>query len=153
MGHLAFDVLQKIFSLLSLPLSNKTPSLLCNAYPINKSHKRSFGLTSLSSSRPLELLFSDIWTSPVLSFDGYKYYLIIIDHFTRYILYYPLKKKSQVAETFIRFKTLVENRFNTHITSFSDNGGEFTALTPFLSQHGISHLTSPPHTPEYNDIS
>uniref|UniRef100_A0A1J3HVA2 Retrovirus-related Pol polyprotein from transposon TNT 1-94 n=2 Tax=Noccaea caerulescens TaxID=107243 RepID=A0A1J3HVA2_NOCCA len=52
------------------------------------------------------------------------------------------------------FKALVENRFQTKITTlYSDNGGEFVALRQFLSTHGISHLTSPPHTPEHNGIS
>lgn len=33
---------------------------------------------------------------------------------------------------------------------FSDNGGEFIALRPFLATKGITHLTTPPHTPEHN---
>ncbi|RVW20121.1 Retrovirus-related Pol polyprotein from transposon RE2 [Vitis vinifera] len=33
-----------------------------------------------------------------------------------------------------------------------DNGGEYQALDNFLSTNGIYHLTTPPHTPEHNDI-
>lgn len=67
---------------------------------------------------------------------------------------YPLKQKSQVRETFIAFKALVEKRFNSKIrTLYSDNGGEFVGLRSFLIANGISHLTSPPHTPEHNGIS
>lgn len=48
----------------------------------------------------------------------------------------------------------MENRFQAKIgTLYSDNGGEFVALRLFLTAHGISHLTSPPHTPEHNGIS
>lgn len=36
---------------------------------------------------------------------------------------------------------------------FSDNEGEYTSLTTFFNQHCITHLTSPPHTPEHNGIS
>lgn len=36
---------------------------------------------------------------------------------------------------------------------YSDNGGEFVALRSYLSEHGISHFTSPPHTPEHNGIA
>lgn len=36
---------------------------------------------------------------------------------------------------------------------YSDNGGEFFALKQFLSNHGISYLTSPPHTPEHNGMA
>ncbi|CAA7017709.1 unnamed protein product [Microthlaspi erraticum] len=38
-------------------------------------------------------------------------------------------------------------------TLYSDNGGEFIALRSFLSDNGISHFTSPPHTPEHNGIA
>lgn len=67
---------------------------------------------------------------------------------------YPLTAKSQVKELFIRFKPLVETRFQTKIQNlYSDNGGEYLALRSYLASHGISHLTTPPHTPEHNGLS
>lgn len=114
----------------------------------------SFCETTISSTRPLQYLFTDLWISPVTSIDNYKYYLIIVDQFSRYIWFYPLKLKSQVRETFIRFTNLVENRFQTKVgTLFSDNGGEFLALRDFLASKGITHLTSPPQTPEHNGLA
>lgn len=111
-------------------------------------------LKHISSTRPLQCLFTDLWTSSIVSVDNYKHYLIIVDHFTRYSWFYPLKLKSHVKETFIAFKSLTENKFQTKIgTLFSNNGGEFIALRSFLSQSGISHLTTPPHTPEHNGLS
>jgi len=81
------------------------------------------------SHNPLELIFSDVWTSPLYSLDAFKYYVIFVDHFTKYIWFYPLRKKSEVKPTFIRFKALVENYFKTKImTIYSDNGGEYIAL-------------------------
>ena len=38
-------------------------------------------------------------------------------------------------------------------TLYSDNGGEYQALSSLLMVNGISHLTSPPHTPEHNGYS
>jgi transposase InsO family protein len=65
-----------------------------------------------------------------------------------------LQRKSDVKPTFIRFKAIIENYFKHKIITFySDNGGEFTALKDFFQIHGISHHTSPPHTPEHNGIS
>ncbi|KAL4574289.1 hypothetical protein LXL04_021117 [Taraxacum kok-saghyz] len=53
--------------------------------------------------------------------------------------------------TFIRFQYLVKNYFQTKIKQFfSDNGGEYIKLSPHLASCGITHLTSPPHTPEHN---
>jgi len=36
---------------------------------------------------------------------------------------------------------------------YSDNGGDYVALTSLLALHGISHLTSPPCTLEHNGFS
>uniref|UniRef100_A0A2N9I718 Integrase catalytic domain-containing protein n=1 Tax=Fagus sylvatica TaxID=28930 RepID=A0A2N9I718_FAGSY len=52
------------------------------------------------------------------------------------------------------FSSIVEKHFNSTIkTLYSDNGGEYISLTDFLSTNGISHLTTPPHTPEHNGYS
>jgi len=52
------------------------------------------------------------------------------------------------------FKSLVKNQLNTKIKTFySDNGGEYIKLRSFLQTHGITHLTTPPYTPEHNGFS
>jgi hypothetical protein len=62
-----------------------------------------------------------------------------------------MKCKSDVFSIFVQFKSIVEKKFNLPIVSlFSDNGGEFIKLKSFLANNGISHLTTPPHTPEVN---
>lgn len=64
-----------------------------------------------------------------------------------------MKHKSDVAKLFPPFKALVEKYFQHPIISlFSDNGGEYQSLLPLLQTHGISHYTTPPHTPEQNAI-
>lgn len=62
-----------------------------------------------------------------------------------------MKRKSDSLAIFTRFKSLVEKYFKTKIYQlFSDNGGEYLKLRPLLSACGITHLTSPPHTPQHN---
>ncbi|KAG7543090.1 Ribonuclease H-like superfamily [Arabidopsis thaliana x Arabidopsis arenosa] len=155
LGHPSLPVLKAVVSQFHLPLSNSiSKQFPCSDCFINKSHKLPFYTNTIVSSQPLEYLYSDVWTSPCVSLDNYKYYLVIVDHFTRYTWLYPLKQKSQVKDVFVVFKALVENRFSSRIrTLYSDNGGEFVALRSFLASHGISHLTSPPHTPEHNGIA
>ena len=155
LGHPAASILQTMLSTFHLPLSSKAlKNKPCNACSINKMHKLPFSVSTLISTSPLEVVFSDVWTSPLLSIDNFKYYVIFVDRFTRYTWLYPLQRKSQVSEVFQRFKVLVENRFQSKIkTLYTDNGGEYIALTAFLAANGISHYTSPPHTPEHNGIS
>lgn len=149
LGHPSSKIFKSILSKFSLPISDSVSNnFSCFDFLSNKSHKLSFAQTSISSTRPLEYLYTDLWTSPVVSNDKYKHYLLMVDHFTRYSWFYPLQLKSHVKETFIRFKSLTENKFQTKIgTLFSDNGGEFIALRSFLSESGITYLTTPPpHT-------
>ncbi|CAB80958.1 retrotransposon like protein [Arabidopsis thaliana] len=155
LGHPSSSILNTLISKFSLPVSvSASNKLACSDCFINKSHKLPFSISSIKSTSPLEYIFSDVWMSPILSPDNYKYYLVLVDHHTRYTWLYPLQQKSQVKSTFIAFKALVENRFQAKIrTLYSDNGGEFIALREFLVSNGISHLTSPPHTPEHNGLS
>ncbi|CAA7017944.1 unnamed protein product [Microthlaspi erraticum] len=155
LGHPSLSILKNIISKFSLPFSQSpTSTQLCTDCAINKSHKLPFSQTSIVSTRPLQYIFTDVWTSPILSFDNFKYYLVLVDHYTRYTWIYPLKTKSQVKEIFLPFKALVENHFHTKIgTLYSDNGGEFIALRLLLASAGITHLTSPPHTLEHNGVS
>lgn len=91
-----------------------------------------------------------IYGLPLSSHDGYKYYVIFIDHFSKYTWLYPLKFKSDTKASFIKFKALVEKYFQKPIiTLYSDNEGEYDALNTYLSIDGISRLTSSPHTPQH----
>lgn len=113
-----------------------------------------FSQSTIISHRPLEYIYTDVWSSPIFSLENFKYYILFIDHFTRYTWLFPFKQKYDVKQTLINFKSLVENRFQARIsTLFSDNGGEYIALCGFLATNGISHLTSLPHTPEHNGLS
>ena len=90
LGHPSLSVLKSVVSSSMLSDSNSLSSFHCVDYSINKSHKLPFSNTSsLKTTKPLELVYSDVWTSPLLSIDGFKYYVIFVDHFTHYIWFYP----------------------------------------------------------------
>lgn len=56
-------------------------------------------------------MYSDVWTSPIKSIDNFKYYVFFVDHFTHYIWYYSFRHKSDAKHIFIRWKVLLEKRF------------------------------------------
>lgn len=152
LGHPSPPILHHIVSRFALPTTMS--SLLCNSCSINKSHKLPFYNTSIVFSKPLEIIFTDVWTAPTYSVDGFKYYVLFVDHFTRYMWLYPIKTKSQVLQIFQAFKALVENRFEQKIKIlYSDNGGEYVGLRSYLAANGITHYTTPTHTPEHNGIA
>lgn len=95
-----------------------------------------FYLSSSRSSIAFEIIHADLWTSPVLSFTGFKYFLVLLDDFAHYVWTFTLRHKSDITNVFISFCTLVKTQFNVHVKTLQcDNGGEFQncALTSFLS--------------------
>lgn len=133
LGHHSSKIVRHLDASSATPLSfTYVSNFHCNSCQINKYHKLPFHDSTITSSFPLELLFSNVWTSPIISDDGFKYYVIFVDHFTKYIWFYPLKCKCDVLDTFSQFKALVENRFNKKIISlYTDNWGNLLLLHHF----------------------
>lgn len=89
----------------------------------------------------------------IQSIDGYHYYVIFVDHYTRFSWIFLLKRKSEVVDIFKTFRSFVEKQFNNVILTLNlDNGDECLTLKSYLANNGIKHLTTPPHTPENNEI-
>lgn len=84
----------------------------------------------------------------------FLYYVIFIYHYSKYVWLYPMKNKYNVSLIFPVFKSIVEKRLKSSIiTLYFDNGGKYIKLLSFLQKHDITHLTTPPYTPEHNGLS
>lgn len=69
-----------------------------------------------NATGPFQIIHTNVWgPSSTLSMDGYRYYLVIVDDYTRYTWIIPLKVKSEVASILIQFITFVERQFATNI--------------------------------------
>ena len=155
LGHPSIKVFKHIVSLMGLSSQiTFDSSVHCASCSINKSHKLPFGPNSFVTTKPLQLVYSDVWGPVQKSVDNFQYYVLFVDFHTKYVWLYPIKRKSDVAQLFPQFKTLVEKFLQTPLISlFTDNGGEYQGLSSYLKTHGISHYTTPPHTPEQNGIA
>ena len=125
----------------------------CNACKCYKLHKIPFYVSTWTSHVPLELIYLDVWgSSSIQSFDGFCYYVVFIDHITKYLWLFPTKFKLDVLTVFKKFKLVVEKYFQKPIMSYG--GGEFiTVKKNKIESHGISHFIMPPYTPEHNGFS
>ena len=113
----------------------------------NKSLKLPFSQSSIVSSAPLQIIFYDVWISPIQLIDNFKYYVVFVDHFSYYIWLYPLKRKSDVSLIYLASNHLLKFSSNKKLLLFSRIMGVNTQVCPpFIATHGISHHTSPPHT-------
>jgi hypothetical protein len=111
-----------------------------------------FGSSSSLSSFLLQLLFLDVWgPTALLSIDNKRYYLSIVDDFSKYTWCFPLFNKLDVSKSFLQFKLIVEKHFGFQIWSVqSDNEGEFQPLKTVFHSMSISYRLSCPHTHHQN---
>jgi transposase InsO family protein len=157
LGHPSESIIHKLFQESLLPVSGSVKfNKLCESCQVSKSRKLPFSDSLRRSTHPLELIHSDVWTSPVVSIGGCKFYVVFIDDYSRFAWLFPLKQKSDVLTCFIKFKCLVENLFSYKIKQLqTDNGGEYVSknFKQFTDSHGILHRLTCPYTSEQNGIS
>lgn len=109
LGHLNPQILQLLSSSKAISI-NKLTKKTCEACQLGKSSRLSFSPSVFVASRPLERIHCDLWgPSPVKSVQGFQYYAVFIDNFSRYSWLFPLKNKSDFFSVFVMFHNLVEN--------------------------------------------
>ncbi|XP_059623068.1 uncharacterized protein LOC132266233 [Cornus florida] len=101
---------------------------LCKAYQQGKQTKVSFHSKEINSSKALDLIYMDLCgPTRTTSIGGSKYFMILIDDFSRMVWVYFLKEKSEAITHFIKFVNLVENERSCTVKKLrSDFGSEFT---------------------------
>jgi len=142
-------------------LSNKIPEIICNPNHIcnicplaKQTHLFFSSSTSKSSNAPFYLIHCDIWRPHKLPTQtGARYFLTIVDDFTRFTWIHLLKFKSETQDIIKSFFSWVQTQFNLPIKTFrSDNKSEFLSLQSFFHHKGTSFQHSCPYTPQQNVI-
>ncbi|GFU76798.1 retrovirus-related Pol polyprotein from transposon TNT 1-94 [Trichonephila clavipes] len=123
-----------------------------------KSKRVSFKKTgAVRSKRPLELLHMDLCgPMPTESQGGNKYFLSIIDDYSRKVTVLPIRNKSDVFHTFIRFQKRAERFLSKKVIAVRTDGGlEFCNkdMDNFLTELGIKHEVTNSYTPEINGVA
>jgi len=145
LGHPHYEVLRTILNLCNQNLPNKTLSDFCSSCCLGKAHRLPSFSSIASYTKPLELIFCDLWgPTPVESFDGFSYFLTCVDAYSRFTWIFPLKLKSHTLQTFVNFKRMVELQYNSSIKSVqTDGGGEFRPFTKkILSLVSLIYLST-----------
>ena len=67
----------------------------------------------------------------MFSVSGHRYYVSFVDHYNKYVWFYPLINKSDVFSIFLEFKIHVKFFFERSIKALqTDGGGEFIKFKP-----------------------
>jgi len=156
LGHPGNEVLQSLISSQFISCNRVKMNALCHACQLGKHTRLPFSRSTSIVHSPFDLIHSDLWTSPVSSNSGLKYYILFLDHFSHYVWVYPLRRKCDALSKFIHFRNIVKTQFKTEIKEFQcDHGGEFDnlALHTLLDNHGIHIRFSCPKTSQQNGKS
>jgi histone deacetylase 1/2 len=153
-GHPNNATLSSLLSEFAIPCNRDTHHpATCESCQQGKHVRLPFSSSSTTSMFPFELLHCDLWTSPIESISGFKYYLVMLDDFTHFVWTFPLRNKSDVHKFFLNFQHYVSAHFLLPIRFIqTDNGREFNnyANRNFFLQHGILFRFSCPYTSPQN---
>ncbi|KAL2252662.1 UNVERIFIED_CONTAM: Retrovirus-related Pol polyprotein from transposon TNT 1-94 [Sesamum indicum] len=104
----------------------------------------------------LDYVHADVWgPSNTPTHGGNRYFLSIIDNFSRKVFVFLMKHKSEVFDKFKKWKTLVENQTGKRLKSLrTDNGLEFCnkSFSDMCEELGIKRHKTNPYTPQQNGI-
>jgi len=85
LGHLGHAALSKLISSNAISCNKRHIDHVCHAYQLGRHVRLPFSVSHSRAAHPFDLIHCDLWTSPVVSVSGYKYYLVILDvcaHYT-----------------------------------------------------------------------
>jgi len=113
---------------------------ICQSCQFGKQIKMSFYESLSHTLLPFDIVHSDLWTSPTLSYGGHRYYILFLDDFTNFLWNFPIAHKSQVYSTFLHFRNHIKTQFERDIKCFQcDNREEYenTSFDNFCEQEGF----------------
>jgi transposase InsO family protein len=130
----------------------KPTNTLCKHYQQGKKTKTRFKSKEYSTTRPLEIVHTNlVGPTTTKGLKGEKYFMLLVDDYTRMIVVFFLKNKSEAFENFKIYKEMVENETDSKIKCLrSDNGGEVTSkeFMDYCTSHGIKRQFSVSRTPQ-----
>jgi hypothetical protein len=102
LGHPGHEALSKLSPV--IPSCNKDDShSVCHACQLGRHTRLPFHVSKSRATSKFDLIHCDLWTSPVISVSGFKYYLVILDDCSHFLWTFPLKLKSDTFSTLSNF--------------------------------------------------
>ncbi|PKU67006.1 Retrovirus-related Pol polyprotein from transposon TNT 1-94 [Dendrobium catenatum] len=132
-------------------------SVSCSSCKESKSHKLVFEKSLNNTNAILDLVHSDVWgPAPVTSNQGFRYYVLFVDDFSRFSWIFPMQTKYEVFTIFTVFRAQIEKYTSKSIKMIRTDGGtEYVNhnFKHYLQTNGIAHQISCLYTPEQNGVS
>ncbi|GKB95546.1 ribonuclease H-like domain-containing protein, partial [Tanacetum coccineum] len=155
LGHPADQVLSILGKkLVFSKIDHQSPCDICHKA---RQTREPFPLCDHKSKSVGDIAHCDVWGPyRVISKDGFKFFLTIVDYYSRAVWVYLLKSKTEVGEYIESFIKLVFTQFGKKVKIVrSDNETEFVNhhLSNFFKDLGIIHQNSCAYTPQQNGVA
>ncbi|GJV09749.1 retrotransposon protein, putative, ty1-copia subclass [Tanacetum coccineum] len=129
----------------------------CENCVLGKSHRVRFGVGRHTTQGVVDYVHSDLWgPSQVESLGGKRYFLSIIDDYSRRVWVYILRFKHEAFGKFKEWKQLVENQTGRTVKKLrTDNGLEFCnrEFEQLCIESGIARHLTVAGTPQQNGVA
>ncbi|MFS7957032.1 putative RNA-directed DNA polymerase [Helianthus anomalus] len=151
LGHASDEKLNGIDFLKNIPFNK-----VCDSCSKEKLTRKPFPISTTKTGECFDLIHCDIWGRyRVPSSSGARYFLTIVDDFSRSVWLFLLKFKHEASTSLKFFHKMVKTQFGKDIKKIRcDNGGEFISndMLQFYKENGILLETTCPHTPQQNGV-
>ena len=118
--------------------------------------KTPYNLSQTTVAQPFDLIHIDIWGPSRVTYKGkYKYFVTIVDEYSRGTWVYLMIHKSESFENLRTFCEYARNQFGKHVKIVrSDNGLEFDDYNSkkYFIKRGIIHQISIVDRPQQNGV-
>ncbi|GFW22180.1 retrovirus-related Pol polyprotein from transposon TNT 1-94 [Trichonephila clavipes] len=160
-GHANVDYILKtsrLNAVRGLPKIKRPFNFECEPCRLNKYKRVSFqSIECTRSKAPLNLLHCDVWgPANVIGKRGEKYYLSVLDDYSRRMIIFPMCHKSDTYDILAKFIIRAERQLDLKVKAVrTDFGGEFIAsiLSDFFVERGIKHEKTNIYMPQQNGAS
>lgn len=156
LGHVNFkylEILGKNQLLENMPINFEDEYLKCKVCIENKMHNMKFDHNRRRAKDLLEIIHADLSGPHRDGLCGEKYFLVIVDDYSKFVKVYTLKSKTETVKNLIAYVNLFENITGKKVKKLRcDNGLEFinSEVRNFSNKKGIIIDTCPPYVHELN---
>lgn len=138
-------------------LSSSNSSTPCDIYFKARQYKLPFQSSHISTTSIFELTHIDSWRPyKSTTYDDFRYFLTIVDDFSKATWTYLLKTKINAFSILKSFLAMVQTQFQTRVKTIRSYNalelGTSLLTSAYLSSMGILHQNTCVHTLQQNSV-
>ncbi|GMF46157.1 unnamed protein product [Phytophthora fragariaefolia] len=136
------------------------PGVECNAstrLPFSKAIPK-------TATCPGEVFYTDIGVLPTSTFSGYRYFIVFVDEYTRYVFTFLMRKRDEVYHVYKALRRKIKEKIKyiyTVVSEYdddikrvqSDNGKEYEKLARIIAKSDTHFRVTQTYTPQQNGIT